>query len=261
MELNFKMIFTIVIILIVALIVVAIVVNALQQHKEKVDAEKRTEVAKQKSIIDETENVLTAVDNIPVTQRLVYILQQRIFNALRVINELNPGQVEIRQRIKESEERIKTININQDAPSQESFNLPDNDKLIIQYIQAIKKFRILLRSEHSKGKVDPQIFTSEDRRLSSLQLKVNVETLARRASSAMKTNMLGSARQYYEKAIAALSAQSQPDEYARARKVELETELKAIQDNLRNANAEDRAKRREEERDELDELFAPKKKW
>lgn len=255
------MIFTIVIILIVALIVVAIVVNALQQHKEKVDAEKRTEVAKQKSIIDETENVLTAVDSIPVTQKLVYILHQRIFNALSVINEINPGQAEIKQRLKESQERTKAININQDAPTQDNFKLPDNDKLIIQYIQAIKKFRVLLRSEHSKGKVDPQTFTQEDRRLSTMQLKVNVETLARRATNAMKTNMLGSARQYYEKAIAALAAQSQPDEYVRSRKVELEEELRVIQDNLRNANAEDRAKKQEEERDELDELFAPKKKW
>ena len=49
-----------VITLIVTLIVLAIMVNAIQQHKEKVEAERRTEVAKQKSVIDETENVLMA---------------------------------------------------------------------------------------------------------------------------------------------------------------------------------------------------------
>lgn len=255
------MIFTIVIILIVVLIVVAIVVNALQQHKEKVEAEKRTEVAKQKSIIDETENVLMAVETIPVSQRLVQILHQRVFNALKIIHELNPTMPEIRQRINDAESKVKSINVDQPAPSMDGFKLPDNDKLIIQYIQAIKKFRVLLRSEHSKGKVDTQTFATEEKTLATLQLRVNVETLARRANAAMQTNMLGSARQYFEKAIAALSSVTQPTEYVQVRKAELEEQLRVIQDNLRNANAEEVAKKKEEERDELDELFAPKKKW
>jgi hypothetical protein len=37
--------------------------------------------------------------------------------------------------------------------------------------------------------------------------------------------------------------------------------LSEIQNNLKSVNAQDRAKKQEEERDELDELFAPKKKW
>lgn len=255
------MIFTIVIILIVFLIVVAIVVNALQQHKDKVEAEKRTEIAKQKSIIDETENVLMAVETIPVSQKLVQILHQRVFNALKIILTLNPTMPEIRQRISDAESKVKSINVDQPTPSMESFKLPDNDKLIIQYIQAIKKFRVLLRSEHSKGKVETQVFAVEEKTLATLQLRVNVETLARRANAAMQSNMLGSARQYYEKAIAALNSQTQPSEYVQVRKAELEEQLRVIQDNLRNANAQEVAKKKEEERDELDELFAPKKKW
>jgi hypothetical protein len=73
--------------------------------------------------------------------------------------------------------------------------------------------------------------------------------------------MLGSARQYFEKAIGALEGQTQPDEYTENRLVELKSMLKDIQDNLKNVNAQDRAKKKEAERDELDELFAPKKKW
>lgn len=255
------MIFTIVIILIVVLIVVAIMVNAMQQHREKVEAEKRTEIAKQKAIIDETENVLMASDSIPVSQQLIMILHRRIHNALKIIYELNPSQVELKQRIRDTEDRQKAIDTSQPTPSHDSFNLPDNDKLIIQYIQAIKKFRVLLRSEHSKGKIDTHTFTNEDKNLSALQLRVNVETLAKRGNSAVSSNMLGSARQYFEKAIAALDAQTPPDKYNIQRKAHLQEQLKQIQDNLRNVNAADRAKKQEEERDELDELFAPKKKW
>ncbi|MCC2615459.1 hypothetical protein LJ739_04300 [Aestuariibacter halophilus] len=255
------MVFSIVIILIVALIVVAIVVNAIQQHREKVEAEKRTEIAKQKSVIDETENVLLTIETIPVSPKMVQILYRRVLNALKIMQQLNPTQTDIKQRIRDAESKINSIDIEQPAPPHESFVLPENDKLIIQYIQAIKKFRILLRSEHSKGKVDTQSFVNEDRMLAALQLRVNVETLARRATSAIQSEMLGSARQYFEKAIAALAAQPQQTDYIIHRKAQLEEQLHGIQDIMRNANAEDRAKKREAERDELDELFAPKKKW
>lgn len=247
--------------MIVSLVLVAIVVNALQQHKEKQEAEKRTEIAKQKSIIDETENILLTVENIPISPTLSLVLYKRIFNAIMIIYQLNPSTTDVKQRIRDTEDKIKTIDVNDPAPTYDNFSLPDSDKLIIQYIQAIKKFRVLLRSEHNKGKVDPKTFAIEDRALSALQIRVNVETLAKRGDSALQSNMLGSARQYFEKAIAALDSQNQPDDYNVQRRSQLAEQLKVIQNNLRNVNAQDRAKKQEEERDELDELFAPKKKW
>ncbi|MDM7860992.1 hypothetical protein QTP81_10320 [Alteromonas sp. ASW11-36] len=253
--------FAIVVGLIVTLVVVAIVINAFQQHKAKIEAEKRTEIAKQKSIIDETENVLMAASQFPLSPKLVWVLHQRVQNALKIMLELNPSLPEIRQRVKDAEARVQSIDLNSSASEQNSFSLPDNDKMIIQMIQAIKKLRVLLRSEHSKGKVDTQMYMQEDRSLERLQLRVNVETLARRGNAALSSSMLGSARQYFEKAIGALEAQTQPDEYMQTRHAELSARLQEIQDNLKNVNAQDRARKKAEERDELDELFAPKKKW
>ena len=253
--------FGIIVVLIVTLVVAAIVINAFQQHKAKLEAEKRTELAKQKSIIDETENVLMAASQFPLSPKLVWVLHQRVQNALKVMLELNPAMPEIRQRVKDAEARVQAIDLSATTPDQSAFNLPDNDKMIIQMIQAIKKLRVLLRSEHSKGKVDTQMYMHEDRSLERLQLRVNVETLARRGKAALGSNMLGSARQYFEKAINALEAQTQPDEYMQSRHGELTAMLKEIQDNLKNVNAKDREKKKAQERDELDELFAPKKKW
>ncbi|GAA0364095.1 flagellar motor control protein ZomB [Bowmanella denitrificans] len=253
--------FTIVIILIVALIIVAIVINAIQQHKEQVEAERRAEAAKQKSIVDETEDVLMAAAQMPVSQQLILILNKRVLNALQSMYELNPKAMDIKQRVKDAQERVDAIKPEQLAPPTDNFMLPENDKQIIMLIQGIKKLRALLRSENSKGKVDTHVFLDEDKRLERLQLKVNVETLAKRARGAVQSNMLGSARQYFEKAIAALNAQPSPDEYVISKRQELEHQLQTIQDNLRNANAADRAKRKDAERDDLDELFAPKKKW
>ncbi len=253
--------FAVIIILIVLLVVGAIFINAFQQHKEKQEAEKRQELAKQKLIVDETEDLLMATAQFPISKQIVAIMHTRVHNALKIMHELNPGAKDIAQRINDLAEKVKTINVDDPAPSADAFQLPENEKQIIVYIQGVKKLRQFLRMENSKGKVETQIFAKEDKLLENLQLRINIETLNRRADAAMNSNMLGSARQYLEKALGALNSTSQQDEFIVQRKQELEHKLKVIQDNLRNSNSQDVKKKQEEEKDELDELFAPKKKW
>ncbi|WP_139138953.1 hypothetical protein [Alteromonas confluentis] len=253
------MMFTI-IILIVVLLIAAFVINAFQQHRARQEQEKRNELSKYRNLIDETENVISACASMPVSPRLIQILNDRVLTGLKGMAELGAANSDIKKRISEAEQQKNGTMSLDNSPTNE-FVLPDNDKLIIQYIQAVKKLRILLRSELSKGRLNNKTFAEEDKILERLQLKVNVETLVKRGRTAMQSGMLGSARQYFEKAIKALEAQSQPDEYMASRLASLKEWLSSIQDDLKNANAEDRARRKEEERDELDELFAPKKKW
>lgn len=255
------MIFPIIIVLIVSLIVMAIIVNAVQQHRNKVEAEKRVEVAKQKNVIDETEEILLATEHITVSQQLKFIFQQRIVNALKIIAQVNPGVMDISSRIENASNKLKELSANQEPVSTDSFNLPNSDKQVVAYIKCVKKMRGLLRSEYTKGRVDSSAFMVEDKYLERLQLRANVETLMRRGESSMQAQQLGSARQCIEKAITALDSQSQPDDYIIQRKQELERQLKQIQDSLRSANTEDVRKRKESERNELDELFSEKKKW
>ena len=249
--------YVIIIILIVFLLITAIFINAVQQHRAKIEAERRAEMAKQRAIIDETENVIVACSNMPISSRLMQILDERVLSALKVINEYS-STPDIKQRINDAQQKSLAAT---DSGSMNEFILPDNDKMIIQYIQAVKKLRILLRSEHSKGKVPSNVFMEEEKHLERLQIKVNVETLIKRGRAAQNTGMLGSARQYFEKAKAALENQSQLDEYASSRLAALKEWLSEIQSSLKNANAQDRAKKQAAERDEIDELFAPKKKW
>ena len=101
------MIFPIIIVLIVSLIVMAIIVNAVQQHRNKVEAEKRVEVAKQKNVIDETEEILLATEHITVSQQLKFIFQQRIVNALKIIVQVNPGVMDINSRIESAGNKLK----------------------------------------------------------------------------------------------------------------------------------------------------------
>ena len=253
--------FALIVILILALVLIAVVVNAVQQHRNKVELERRNEITKLKSVIDDTESTLLAVQYIPVTQRLIYILQRRALNSLKMINQLNPGVADIKERIKSYETTLKAINIEQAPPPEESFQLPQNDKQVIQFIRGIKNMRVVLRSEFKKGKVDSRVFVFEDKLLERMQLRANVDTLIRRGDVAIKNNQMGSARQCLEKAIGALAAQPNPDDYVIVRQAQLEEQLRTIAENLKSANSQDVKKKQESERNDLDELFAEKKKW
>ncbi|WAJ69076.1 hypothetical protein [Catenovulum adriaticum] len=255
------MIFTIVIALVIALVVLAIIINAVQQHKEKIESDKRNELAKYKHTVEETENLLMNIGNFPVSPQLILILHQRLLDAIKAMAELMPESTDFRQRLRDTQERVKNVSTQQPQVNDEDFNLPDDERATIALIQGIKKLRTALRSEHTKGKVDPQLFMTEDKRLDALQLRINVESLMKRGNMARQSQMLGSARQYYEKALATIDAQAIRSEYANQRKVELTTRLREITEELKNTNEKDRRKKAADEEDDLDVLFQPKKKW
>ncbi|AUJ69668.1 MULTISPECIES: hypothetical protein [Pseudoalteromonas] len=250
---------SIIIMLIVALIVIAVWVSAIQQHKEKQEAERRKELAKQKRVIEEAEDVIMNGSNIPMSEVMIRIIQRRVHDALAAMVELSPTSKELKSRLHESQERLNTQP--EKAADSDSIALPDNDKQIIALVQGIKKLRQLLRSEHSKGKVDTQLFVNEDRRLERFQLKINVESQIKRGLSARTANMVGSARQYFEKAYATICAVSYNDDYVKEKKAQLEGYLEEISSELRASNASAVKKKAEQEQDDLDVLFAPKKKW
>jgi hypothetical protein len=255
------MVFTIIIVLIVALVLVGVIVNAIQQHKNKIESDRRTELSKQKSIIDNTEGALLAAEQIPISQRLIFIMQRRALSAIKAAKQMGDNTTGSNNRIKSAEETLKAIDVSKAPPSEDSFKLPQGDKQVIQFIRGIKTLRALLRSEFKKNRIESRVFLAEDKLLERLQLRANVDTLMRRGDVAIKNNQLGSARQCLEKAIGALSAQPNPDEFIITRKAQLEDQLLNIEDSLKKANSQDVAKKEESERNELDDLFAEKKKW
>lgn len=255
------MVFTVIIVLIVALVLVGVIVNAIQQHKNKVESERRNELSKQKGIIDNTEAALLGAEQIPISQRLIFVMQRRILAAMKAAKQMGDNATGSDERVKTAEDALKAIDVSKPPPSEDSFQLPQGDKQVIQFIRGIKTLRALLRSEFKKNRIESRVFLAEDKLLERLQLRANVDTLMRRGDTAVKNNQLGSARQCLEKAIGALSAQPNPDEFITARKAQLEDQLNNIESTLKKANSQDVAKKEESERNDLDELFAEKKKW
>ncbi|AQQ00976.1 hypothetical protein B0W48_15095 [Pseudoalteromonas aliena] len=252
------MIVSIIIVLIVALIVIALWVNAVQQHKEKQEGKRRKELTKQKAIIEETEEALMNNANIPLSEHIIRVLQRRIYEALNTMVINSPGSKALKSRLTEAKEHLSS---NIQGNNSDALSIPSNDKQLVGLIQGIKKLRAILRSEHAKGRVDSQVFSGEDKRLERLQLRINIESQIKRGVSAQAASMVGSARQYFEKAYATLNSVPFADEYVTAKLQEVEGYLEAISVELRASNATALKKKNEQEQDDLDVLFAPKKKW
>lgn len=254
------MLLTLIITLVVALIIIGVIVSAIQQHKERLATLKRAEFSKLRTMLEDTEELIVNAANVPLSPALSQMLLKRIAFTLKAMVELEPGARDIKQRLQETEKRLTDANADNSNFS-ESVTLPDNDQQLIGMIKGIKKLRTVLRAEHARGNVDTQMVLFEDKRLENLQLRINVESQIKRGNQARTNNMLGSARQYYEKALTAVTNSPHQDDYTATRKSEMIQALEDIVIQLKEGNVRDREKKEGKENKDLDELFAPKRKW
>ncbi|MBZ9610172.1 hypothetical protein [Rheinheimera maricola] len=254
------MLLTLIITLVIALVVIAVIVNAIQQHKERLATLKRAEYSKLRAVLEDTEELLVNTASVPLSPALSQMLLKRSASTLSAMVELEPGARDLKQRLKETETKLTESNASS-IEFNENVTLPDNDQQLIAMIKGIKRLRTVVRSEHAKGNVDTPIVIHEDRRLEVLQLRINVESQIKRGNQARTNNMLGSARQYFEKALTALGGSPHQDDYTTTRKSEVIQALEDIARQLKEGNVRDREKKEEKENKDLDELFAPKRKW
>ena len=248
--------------LIVVLVIGAVVFGALQQHKAKQEAERREKSAKFKAIIDESEELIGNLNHLPASPALVEILNKRSLNAVKSALQISPSSKPMKQKLQELETLLSasTKDTSKQA-TDENFNLPDNEQQVLLILQTIKKLRAMLKSEHSKGVLEAKVFSQQDLKLDGLQLKIGIESIINRGNKAYSKDMLGSARQYFEKALQTLTAHPHQSEYTKSRRSEIEEQLTEITSALKTTNAEDAAKKVKDEEDDLDMLFQPKKKW
>lgn len=254
------MVLPLIITLTIALVIIAVTVNVVQQHRERIRALKRAEYTKLRHALEETEEILFNAANVPLSTGLSLMLLRRNAYLLRAMVELEPDVKDIRQRLEDTESRIHELS--KATPSvAEVPPLPDNDQQLLAMIKGIKKLRTMLRAEHARGNVETQLVIDEDKRLDLLQLRINVESQLKRGRTAQSNNMLGSARQYFEKALAFLRNTNHQHDYITNRISEAQMALEEITQALKQGNAKDIEKRGEKDNKDIDELFAPKRKW
>lgn len=233
--------------------------NIFQQHKQKQEIDRRAIVARQKIIIEEAEDILLNVNRMPYSKTLILLLQTRILDALRTLQQATPNVGAIAQRIQDVENQLKYVRENYKG-DENSFRLPDSDRQAIQMLQTAKKLRAIVRLEHNKGKIDPQSFAAEDRRLELMMLKVNIANLLQKAMEARLQNQIGTAKQLLTKGINALSVIRDKDAYLIASEEEMRATLRDINEQQEKVSQREREELQEKQ-DDLDVLFQPKRKW
>lgn len=254
------MILTLILLSIGALLFLVIAYNVVQQYKQKAEADKRQAIARHKAVADETEEMLLNVNLVPFSKNMVLLLQHRILDAYRAIAQVSPtGQ--IKQRVLDVQTQIKNVQEHYNSQDEAHFKTPESDRQAIQMLQLAKKMRAVLRVEHNKGKIDPQGFAQEDRRLELLQLKVNIANLVKRAMDAQIQGQFGTCRQLYTKGLGALANIADKDAYLFAREEDMRQGLLQLEEHLQQHSEKELQNIKDKEADELDVLFQPKKKW
>lgn len=258
------MIIVSVFVLIGVLLLLIIGISIIQQQKARVEAERRTELARQRAIIDETEGVLSNTGLIPCSSNIVLILYKRIEEALVIAASLAPAQKnDYERRLFDLRAQIEALNNTpKSAPAIEMFRLPDNDRQVLTLVQTLKKMKAILRAEHNKGRVEPNTFAQEELRIDSLQLRINVDSMLARGRAACFMKQYGSAKQMVTKALSTLhtiKAQTPNDPFI-AKKVD---EAKTMLDEIMGAQkmAQPQVAAAKEDEDDIDVLFQPKRKW
>ena len=254
------MVLTLVLLSIGALLFLVIAYNIMQQYKQKQETDRRILMTKQKLIIDESDELLLNASRLPYTKSLVLLLQNRILDALRAISQANPALNSVRQRIQDVTAQINYVQEHYQANEESAFRAPDSDRQALQMLQLVKKIRAVMRVEQNKGKIDPQAFVAEDRRLELLLLKINIANLIQRALDARVQRQFGSAKQMLTKGITTLADIHDKDAWLIAREEEMRMALREMAEQLEQANQKE-LDQLNEKKDDLDVLFQPKRKW
>ncbi|GAA03760.1 hypothetical protein [Photobacterium leiognathi] len=233
--------------------------NVIIQYRQRIEAIKQQELAKHIAIIDTTEELIGNAHHLPYSKELLVCLNQRIVDALQQMSEASPNDRSLTQRIKNVTEQIAHLESSYNNADTTPFKVPSTDKQAIGMLQLVKRLKTVIKNEHSKGRMGTQAFVNENARLESIQLRINIENVVKRANEARIKGQIGTAKQLLKKGIDVLSAKN--DNYANQAREKLQLMLDEI-DNKQSMNYEqERQQQLDKDQDDLDVLFQPKRKW
>ncbi|MEZ8823316.1 DNA repair protein [Vibrio amylolyticus] len=250
--------------LIIALVAILLVLvlgyNIMLQYKVKVETAKKQESSRYIAIIDATEDLIGNAHHMPFSKELLVCLNNRILDALSNMFELDPKNKQLAQRIENMKQQIAQLRDNYQGGDSTSFKVPNSDKQAIVMLKLVKRLRDTIRSEHNKGRFETQAYVAENARLESIQIRINIENVIKRANDAIVRGQPGTAIQLLKKGIDALSSKN--DAYSNQAREKLQTMFDELELKRQNKSAEDLQHIEEKEKeDDMDALFGEKKKW
>lgn len=241
------------------LVVLFLGYNILLQHKARELTLKKQEIAKQKSIIAITEEVIDFSRIIPFNQKLFLCMHVRILDSVKIILATDPKNNEFKGQNIGRSNIIEELKRQENMKESCSFRVPRNDKQAIGMLKIIKRIKDIVRSEHNKGRFPSHYYAEEMERLDFLQMKINIENAMQRSKEAIATGQYGTALQLLRKSIQTLSPRS--DDYSINAKEKMESFVSKLEAKQQKKNEVERQAFEEKERDDMDEIFGEKKKW
>ncbi|MGF1720391.1 DNA repair protein [Vibrio kyushuensis] len=250
--------------LIIALVAVLLVLvlgyNIMLQYKVKVETAKKQESARYIAVIDATEDLIGNAHHMPFSKELLVCLNTRILDALNNMHELDPKNKQLAQRLENMKQQITQLRDNYQGGDSTTFKVPSSDKQAIVMLKLVKRLRDTIRTEHNKGRFETQAYVAENARLESIQVRINIENVIKRANDAIVRGQPGTAIQLLRKGIDALSSKN--DDYSNQARNKLQTMFDELEQKRQNKSAEDLQQIEEKEKeDDMDALFGQKKKW
>ncbi len=250
--------------LIIALVAILLVLvlgyNVMLQYKIKVETTRRQESARYLAIIDSTEDLISSANHVPFSKELLVCLNTRILDCLVSMLELDPKNKQLTQRVENMKAQVKQLEENYDQKETTSFKSPSSDKQAIVMLKLVKKLRDTIRNEHNKGRFDTQSYVTENARLETIQIRINIENVIKRANEAVIRGQQGTALQLLKKGIDALSSKN--DAYSNKAREKLQSMLDELDQKRADKNAEELQEIESKEKaNDMDALFGAKKKW
>ncbi|EPM42693.1 DNA repair ATPase [Vibrio natriegens NBRC 15636 = ATCC 14048 = DSM 759] len=250
--------------LIIALVAILLVLilgyNMMLQYKVKVETARRQESARYVALIDGTEELIGHAHHIPFSHDLLLCLNNRILDALEAMQQLDPKNKQLSQRVENLKQQIVQLKLNEQAGDSTAFKMPSSDKQAIAMLKLVKRLRDTVRNEHNKGRLDTQTYVSENARLETIQIRINIENVIKRANDSIARGQPGTALQLLRKGIDALSTKN--DAYSIQAKQKLEDMLGDLDKRRQDKNNAEIQQLADKERDnDMEVLFGEKKKW
>ena len=182
------MILTLVILCIAAAMLLMIAYMVYNDYKIQQEIDQKALIAKKKEIINETDELLLNVTQIPYSTKIIIVLQERVLDALKQILAVTPNAVSIKQRIQGLTEQIRTLRSS--ANSEPTFVPPNDTNTSLRMMKVLRRLRKIIRIEFNRGRMSQADLITEDKRLELMIYKIQFCNLMSHINElSLKNNM------------------------------------------------------------------------
>lgn len=255
------MILTLVILCIAAAMLLMIAYMVYNDYKIQQEIDQKALIAKKKEIINETDELLLNVTQIPYSTKIIIVLQERVLDALKQILAVTPNAVSIKQRIQGLTEQIRTLRSS--ANSEPTFVPPNDTNTSLRMMKVLRRLRKIIRIEFNRGRMSQADLITEDKRLELMIYKIQFCNLMSHIDELKFEKQYGTMRGLIQGALTSITRINTDDKWMLSLREELERMLEELNQTVsaKQHKEMEMVKEQQKEEDEIDALFMPKKKW